>query len=742
MSYKTKSYNKFITTAATATLVATAVVPNASAASSFTDVNSNYTDAVQYLTANNIAKGISDTKFGTDASIKRGDAAVMIANALGLDVENAPISNFVDLNSRVAGAVNALHHADVINGKTATTFAPNDSITRAEMAKILAGAYKLDGQGVNNEFTDVNSNWDSYVDALLKNGITKGKTATEFGATANVTRGEFALFMYRAKDINSDVEEIFTEVSSIETATKLVDVNKEGQLLGFTVNQGKTMTFQQLSEAGYTVEFRSTTPAIFKDKKTGELNKATLAKLSTFNYQVVMTKGDVTIESPVATVKVEDFAKSVASLDGHTLSANGVNLVSQTLVLGETGSISNVKGTSWSGTELTFADNENLVFESSDSSKVLVNQSGVITTVSAGNAVITVTAKGSDVKMTIPVTVAAEARKADKVTADTTKVGLITGQAQEVALTVTDQYGDFFKNFTADDFAVKVDTKTIANVKVEADKALEGKYKATITATKQMGTGIVDIKKDNTTYLSLAITVGSNKEVASRKLELHNHKADTTLDLNPIQKDNAVAFVYNQYNADGILIGPETAIATKSKKYTVTTSNDNVTVSVTDGVITVTGAKAGTATITIKEGTIDRASATVTVQDTTPSIASVEFVATTVTKATATLSELLTAEGVKLTSTDKVSVDYNDGKAILFIETATVANGFTAGEDLLVGMVDAVSADLGAVTFTEEGLINIDAKALVAGNKGTFALRVLDTSNKVMGTSTITVDVK
>ena len=76
---------------------------------------------------------------------------------------------------------------------------------------------------------------------------------------------------------------------------------------------------------------------------------------------------------------------------------------------------------------------------------------------SAGNATITVTVKDSDVKMTISVTVATEARKATNVTTATSKVGLITEKAQTVALTVTDQYGDFFNDFSADDFAVKVD---------------------------------------------------------------------------------------------------------------------------------------------------------------------------------------------------------------------------------------------------------------------------------------------
>ena len=95
-SNQSSRYKKFLVGAASAALVASAVVPAAEAAttSSFKDVNKNYTDAVNYLVENGIARGTSDTTFGTDASIKRGDAAVMIASAIGLDVTNAPKSSF------------------------------------------------------------------------------------------------------------------------------------------------------------------------------------------------------------------------------------------------------------------------------------------------------------------------------------------------------------------------------------------------------------------------------------------------------------------------------------------------------------------------------------------------------------------------------------------------------------------------------------------------------------------------
>ncbi|MFJ7825470.1 S-layer homology domain-containing protein [Psychrobacillus sp. NPDC096623] len=201
MAYQPKSYKKFVATAATATLVATAVVPGASAAVKFEDVSSTYKTAVDYLISKNITEGISDTKFGTDAPIKRGDAAIFIAKALGLDTKSAPDQDFTDVNSRVEGAVNAIVNAKIASGKTESKFAPDDYITRQEMAKILVNAYKLEAGDTKNSFTDVNSNWDAYVDALVENGVTLGKTEKTFAATDTVKRGEFALFIHRAEHI-------------------------------------------------------------------------------------------------------------------------------------------------------------------------------------------------------------------------------------------------------------------------------------------------------------------------------------------------------------------------------------------------------------------------------------------------------------------------------------------------------------------------------------------------------------
>ena len=59
MAYQPKSYRKFVATAATATLVATAVTPAFAAETNFTDATGQYKEAINYVVEKEIAKVIS-----------------------------------------------------------------------------------------------------------------------------------------------------------------------------------------------------------------------------------------------------------------------------------------------------------------------------------------------------------------------------------------------------------------------------------------------------------------------------------------------------------------------------------------------------------------------------------------------------------------------------------------------------------------------------------------------------------
>jgi hypothetical protein len=194
-----KSFHKFLAAGTTAALVASAVAPSASAfgAHPFTDVSSNYDEAVSFLYTFEIIKGKTKDTFGTNLELTRGDAAVILANALGLDTENAPDAGFTDLIPRIEGSVNALADAGIISGTSKTTFSPNQLLTRGAMSKILVLGFELEGYAVETPFVDAVGAFEPYVEALYGTGITNGKTPTSYGTGLKITRGEFANLLYR-----------------------------------------------------------------------------------------------------------------------------------------------------------------------------------------------------------------------------------------------------------------------------------------------------------------------------------------------------------------------------------------------------------------------------------------------------------------------------------------------------------------------------------------------------------------
>ena len=171
--------------------------PNPQPIPKFEDVTSFYAPAVEYLVQKQITSGLSQTTFGIDKDNIRADVAIWLAKELNLNTQNAKDSGFADVPKRAVGAVNALKEAGIIGGKTSTSFGANDALTRGEVAIILQRAYDLSASGITSAFTDVSPRYKDAVDALVANNITSGLTATRFGVSRNITRGQLAVFIYR-----------------------------------------------------------------------------------------------------------------------------------------------------------------------------------------------------------------------------------------------------------------------------------------------------------------------------------------------------------------------------------------------------------------------------------------------------------------------------------------------------------------------------------------------------------------
>ncbi|WP_100401533.1 S-layer homology domain-containing protein [Bacillus sp. FJAT-42315] len=168
-------------------------------AQQFTDLEPIHLDAVNYLVGRKITGGLSNTIFGTNETIKRVDAAIMIAKALELNIASAPKSGFIDVPQRGQAYVNVLKVKGIIGGKTKTIFGSNDQITRGEMALILQRAYKLTPGSTKHPFIDVTSRYEDAVSSLMRYKIATGINSYQFGTSIPITRGDFAIFLYNSE---------------------------------------------------------------------------------------------------------------------------------------------------------------------------------------------------------------------------------------------------------------------------------------------------------------------------------------------------------------------------------------------------------------------------------------------------------------------------------------------------------------------------------------------------------------
>ena len=106
----------------------------------------------------------------------------------------------VDANAYYAKAVDWAVANGITSGKTDTTFDPNGKVTRAEAVTFLYRYFAANQSYNAADFTDVAST-SYYANAVgwaSSNGVTQGKTAKTFAPNDTTTRKEAAAFIYRA----------------------------------------------------------------------------------------------------------------------------------------------------------------------------------------------------------------------------------------------------------------------------------------------------------------------------------------------------------------------------------------------------------------------------------------------------------------------------------------------------------------------------------------------------------------
>ena len=173
------------------------VVAAAASGSFLDDDGSLYEPYINAVAAAGITRGCSSSLYCPNAMVTRGEMATFLARALGLTpVESGP---FVDVAASIhASNINALATAGITSGCSDSAYCPNRTITREEMASLLARSLNLTAKSAA-PFTDVaGSPYASDIAAIAQAGITVGCEPSRYCPHDPTSRAQMATFLARA----------------------------------------------------------------------------------------------------------------------------------------------------------------------------------------------------------------------------------------------------------------------------------------------------------------------------------------------------------------------------------------------------------------------------------------------------------------------------------------------------------------------------------------------------------------
>ncbi|OUN86511.1 hypothetical protein B5G06_00640 [Flavonifractor sp. An52] len=174
----------------------------------FTDVKSGdwFYEAVKYVYDNKLMDGISTTTFAPLMTTNRAMVVTILWRLEGQPETDATLP-FTDVESGVwyTDAVNWAASKGIVKGYSDTVFAPNDTVTREQLATILYRyaeykEYDVSAKGDLTTFADSTgtSSWAAEaMEWAVGSGLLTGKDGGKLDPTGTATRAEIATILMR-----------------------------------------------------------------------------------------------------------------------------------------------------------------------------------------------------------------------------------------------------------------------------------------------------------------------------------------------------------------------------------------------------------------------------------------------------------------------------------------------------------------------------------------------------------------
>ncbi|MFD2446719.1 S-layer homology domain-containing protein [Bacillus sp. CGMCC 1.16607] len=174
-----------------------------------------------------VMQGVSPGHYDPNNTVTRGQFATFLTRALNLPPGPAVFTDVAATSSLAAG-INSANAAGIVTGRTKTTFAPNEVVTREQAADMIDRAMEYKGMertDADLNFTDaadIDPNFKAAIARNAKDNIIQGLPDGRFLPKKTVSRAEAAAFMERMLKI-MEANDTAYKIGTIEDG-KLVKV--------------------------------------------------------------------------------------------------------------------------------------------------------------------------------------------------------------------------------------------------------------------------------------------------------------------------------------------------------------------------------------------------------------------------------------------------------------------------------------------------------------------------------------
>ena len=181
----------------------------------FTDINGHWAkEHILFAVSRGLFSGTSKTTFSPNTTLTRGMFVTALGRLAGINPADYKNGKFTDVKSNAYYAPYAAWATQkgIVEGTTATTFTPDNKITREQMAVIMANYADKMGYSIPKTLEAVTfadnaqiSSWaKDALKAMQQAGVMSGKANNLFDPQGNVTRAEAATVLHRFVEVIID----------------------------------------------------------------------------------------------------------------------------------------------------------------------------------------------------------------------------------------------------------------------------------------------------------------------------------------------------------------------------------------------------------------------------------------------------------------------------------------------------------------------------------------------------------